>query len=223
MTGDTDPTDGGSEPESLEDRPWDTDERSYPRVPLEALESGGWSLRDTRIEVRARVAGVVARAHELRFEDDRLREQIRSAGGPDHLWRLFYATRLTFSPSLPPGIGPAMALPKVRSAAREEFAEQLRDEGLVDVEEGDDDRIEVATGTRAKRTHFEAALPVETVAGEIEVPMEGWIAIWHDEAILLAGGLHPTRLTDVLAGTAVEFDPATSRDELETLLRHVET
>ncbi|CCQ32567.1 hypothetical protein HLRTI_000153 [Halorhabdus tiamatea SARL4B] len=221
MTGDTDPTDGGPNPDSLEDRPWDSDEGSYPRVPLESLESGGWSLRDTRIEVRARLAGVVARAHELRFEDDQLREQIRSAGGPDHLWRLFYATRLTFSPSLPPGIGPAMALPKVRSAAREEFADQLRDEGLVDVEAGDDDRIEVATGTRAKRTHFEAALPVETPAGEIEIPMEGWIAIWHDEAILLAGGLHPTRLTDVLEEIDVEFDPATSREELRTLLQHV--
>ena len=217
MTGETD----SATPESLEDRPWDDDEGSYPRVPLEALESGGWSLRDTRIEVRARVAGVVARAHELRFEDDRLREQIRSAGGPDHLWRLFYATRLTFSPSLPPGIGPAMALPKVRSAAREEFADQLRDEGLIDVKAREDDRIEVATGTRAKRTHFEAVLPVETEAGEIEVPMEGWIAIWHDGAMLLAGGLHPTRLTDVLEETDLAFDPATSRDELQSLLQHV--
>lgn len=221
MTGDADSTGAGSEPESLKDLPWGSDEGAYPRVPLEALESGGWTLRDTRIEIRARVAGVVARAHELRFEDDRLREQIRSAGGPDHLWRLFYATRLTFSPSLPPGIGPAMALPKVRSAAREEFADQLRDEGLIDVEAGEDDRIEVATGTRAKRTHFEAALPVETAAGEIEVPMEGWIAIWHDEAILLAGGLHPKRLSDELTGSAVEFDPTTSRDELQRLIRQV--
>lgn len=221
MTGETDPTDDGSERDSRGDFPWESAEGQYPSVPAEALGAGGWSLRDTRVEVRARVVGVVARAHELRFEDDRLRDRVRSAGGPDHLWRLFYATRLTFSPSLPPGIGPAMALPKVRSAAREEFAEQLRDEGLTDVEAGEDDRIEVATGTRAKRTRFEARLPVETAAGEIEVPMAGWIAIWHDDAMLLAGGLQPTDLSDVLAGTAIDFDSSTSRQEIQTLIREV--
>ncbi|WEL17514.1 Uncharacterized protein SVXHr_1345 [Halorhabdus sp. SVX81] len=220
MTAEMGPDDDGSESDS-DDGSDHSEDANYPTVPTDVLESGGWSLRDTRVEVRARVAGVVARAHERRYEDDRLRERIRSAGGPDHLWRLFYATRLTFSPSLPPGIGPAMALPKVRSAAREEFAEQLRDKGLVDVEAGEDDRIEVASGTRAKRTRFEAALPVETAAGEIEVPMEGWIAIWHDGAMLLAGGLHPTDLDDVLAGTEISFDPATSRDELRTLIRQV--
>ncbi|MFB6128855.1 MAG: hypothetical protein ABEJ47_03745 [Halorhabdus sp.] len=215
MTGETNPA-GDS---GVGDRPWESEDGTFPSVPLEGLESGGWSLRDTRVEGRARVAGVVARAHELRFEDDRLREQIGSTGGPDHLWRLFYATRLTFSPSLPPGIGPAMALPKVRSAARAEFADQLREEGLVEVEAGEDDRIEVATGTRARRTRFEATLPVETAAGDVDVPMEGWIAVWHDEAMLLAGGLHPTGLTDVLEG--VEFDPAASRTELQTLIEHV--
>jgi len=221
VTGNRDRTAGGSDLPASGDLPWESEDGQYPIPPIEELREGGWSLRDTRVEVRARVMGVVARAHELRFEDDRLREHIRSAGGPDHLWRLFYATRLTFSPPLPPGIGPAMALPKVRTAAREEFAEQLRDEGLVDVEAGDDDRIDVASGTRAKRTRFEATLPVETDAGEIAIPMEGWIAVWHDEAMLLAGGLHPTDLSDVLAGTATDFDPAASRDELQTLIRQV--
>ncbi|WP_135664391.1 hypothetical protein [Halorhabdus rudnickae] len=198
-------------------------DEEYPTVPLDRLKADGWSLRDCREEVRAEVAGFTVRAFERRYEDDSLRADVRDAGGPDHLWRLFYATRLSFTPPLPPGFGPAMALPKVRSAAREEFAEQLRDEGLVDIEESGDERLEVASGTRAKLTRYDATLPVETGDGEGVVPMEGWIASWHDEAMLLAGGLYPTvALADALDVPDLGYDPEASREELQSLIRGVE-
>jgi hypothetical protein len=203
----------------VSDEPTDVDAR-YPTVPREILDDGGWTLRDERLEVRARVLGVTVHAHERRYEDDGLRERVRTAGGPDHLWRLFYATRLTFTPSLPPAFGPAMALPKVRSAAQEEFADQLREEGLIDVEQGDDEPIETESGARAKVTRYDATLPVETDAGQREVPMEGWIGIWHDDAMLLAGGLHPTTsLAAVLDVPEIEYDPAESRTELQSLIQ----
>ncbi|WP_158854749.1 hypothetical protein [Halorhabdus sp. CUG00001] len=194
----------------------------YPTVPLERLENSGWALRDERLEVRARVMGVTVHAHERRFEDDGLRERVRAGGGPDHLWRLFYATRLTFSPSLPPAFGPAMALPKVRSAACEEFADQLRDEGLTDVEQGDDERIETDSGAQAKVTRYDATLPVETDNDQCEVPMEGWIGIWNDDAMLLAGGLYPTEsLAEALSIPDVDYDPEGSHEKLRALIRQV--
>jgi hypothetical protein len=199
----------------------DVDEQ-YPTVPDDKLADSGWSLRDTQLEVRARVAGFVVRAHERRYEDNQLRERVRSAGGPDHLWRLFYATRLTFTPSLPPVVGPSMALPKVRDAAREEFAEQLREEGLIDIDEAGVDHIEVESGMEVELTRYEATLPVKTSGGERGVPMEGWIALWHDDAMLLAGGLHPTEpLADVLGIGGIEYDPEASRTELQSLLADV--
>ncbi|WP_136689547.1 hypothetical protein [Halorhabdus amylolytica] len=200
----------------------DSDEQ-YPAVPRDDLAAGGWTLRDRRQEVRAEVAGFTVRAFERRYEDDALRADIREAGGPDHLWRLFYATQLSFTPPLPPVFGPAMALPKVRAAAREEFAEQLREEGLVDVEEGEDERFEVASGTRAKLTRYDAVLPVETGGDEREVPMEGWIASWHDGAMLLAGGLYPAvGLADMLDVPNIVYEPDASREELRSLIRGVE-
>ena len=205
----------------MADEHTDADEQ-YPSVPRTELDAGGWSLRDRREEVRAEVAGFTVRAFERRYEDERLREQVQTAGGPDHLWRLFYAARLTFTPPLPPAFGPAMALPKVRSAAREEFAEQLADEGLTAIEQGDDERIEVQSGTQAKLTRYDAALPVETDDGEHTIPMEGWIGIWHDDAMLLAGGLYPNEpLSDGLDIAELEHDPDTSREELRSLIRQV--
>mgnify|MGYP000029453257 CR=1 FL=1 len=201
----------------------DDSDELYPTVPRDDLAAGGWSLRDRREEVRAEVAGFTVRAFERRYEDDTLRADVREAGGPDHLWRLFYATRLSFTPPLPPGFGPAMALPKVRAAAREEFAEQLREEGLVDVETGEDERFEVASGTRAKLTRYDAVLPVATDDGECRVPMEGWLASWHDRAMLLAGGLYPAvELADILNVPDPGDDPGTSREELRSLMRRVE-
>ncbi|WP_181685655.1 hypothetical protein [Halorhabdus salina] len=206
----------------MSDETPDIDAR-YPTVPLDRLEDSGWALRDERLEVRARIMGVTVHAHERRYEDDALREQVRTAGGPDHLWRLFYAARLTFTPSLPPAFGPAMALPKVRSAARAEFGDQLREEGLIDVEQGEAVDIETESGTQAKLTRYDATLPVETDNGKREVPMEGWIGIWHDDAILVAGGLHPAvSLADVLDLPTLDDAPDDNRQELRSLIRSVE-
>ncbi|MFB6201293.1 MAG: hypothetical protein ABEI98_04710 [Halorhabdus sp.] len=204
------------------DRAEASEEAQFPTVPNGSLEAGGWSLRDTRVEVRARVAGFVVRAHERRYEDDQLRERVSAAGGPDHLWRLFYATRLTFRPPLPPAFGPAMALPKVRSAAREEFAEQLRAEGLTEIEQDEDERIEVKSGTQARVTRYDATLPVETDDGHREVSMDGWIGIWHDGAMLLAGGLYPSAPLSNVLDVDLDYDPTASCEELRSLIRHVE-
>lgn len=206
-----------------ESRTEDETPDAYPTIPAERLTSTGWSLRDTRTEIRARVAGFVVTAHERRYEDDRLRDAVSEAGGPDHLWRLFYATRLSFSPPLPPVVGPTLALPTVKRAARETFAEVLRAEGLTDVQQREDEPFENDFGQRATRTRYTATLPVETALDRCDVPMEAWIAIWQHGSVLLAGGLYPNEpLEDVLDLPGCEFDPTASREELQSLIAHVD-
>ncbi|MFC7155467.1 hypothetical protein ACFQPA_08360 [Halomarina halobia] len=195
-----------------------------PAVPEERLERGGWSLVEESTETLVRLPAARALGYTRLYEDAALRARIREAAGIDRRWRFFFATRLTFAPPLPAGVGPALLLPTVTAEVRRTFADDLRERGFRGVERGRTEQVRVRSGGRARLQSFRARLPLDVDGRSAAVPVEGWIGVWAaDGEFRVAGGAYPTDLPELGAALGVEAGPAASacRAELFELLRAV--
>ncbi|WP_276271246.1 hypothetical protein [Haloarcula litorea] len=202
-----------------------SDDASFPAVPTDALDEGGWALADESVETvfKLPTASVVGATRV--YDDERTREAAQRAAGVDQQWRFFFATALTFTPPLAPGIGPAMILSTVRSEAESTFADELRDRGFERVERGRRERVRTDSGDRARlRTYSgELALP----AADAALSITGWVGVWHGDGFRIAAGAYPDRpVADVLAlddpPTELRRGPRDYREELLALIRAVE-
>lgn len=125
-------------------------------------------------------------------------------------WRFFFATRLSFRPSLPPGIGAFSLLPTVLGAARREFAADLRERGFEAVERGRNRRIHVEADERARLIPYEARFDV----GTFEAGITAWLAVWdRGGEFRIAGGAYPTSGLG-----SVSLEPDRYREELFALI-----
>ena len=165
---------------------------AYPAVPESALD--GWTLTEESVETLFQLPAASVRGATRRYEDERLREEVRNGtdGEVDHELRFFAATRLGFSPGLPPGTMPAMILPTVRSEAKRAFKQRLRERGVEDVERSGRERMRVRSGARARLTRYDGVNPAVGLADHLGIAADG------------------------LSGS-----PATYRDELLDLFRDV--
>ncbi|MFC7226160.1 hypothetical protein N0B31_01990 [Salinirubellus salinus] len=182
--------------------------------PRDRLERGGWTLSEDTTETLFSLPTARVEGHTRLYEDPELREAIREAGGPDHVWRFFFATDVTFEPPLGPGVGP-MIQPSVTSEAKRRFADDLRDRGFEDVKKGSTQSYRV-DGSRARITPFGARYPVE--GGEIGI--RGYLAVWRDGGFRLAGGAYPDSGLEAVLGETPAGAEA-YRDELLALIRSV--
>ena len=163
-----------------------------PDLPERRLRADGWELLKEREEIPFELSTVRVRGFTRIYEDGALRERIARATGIDHLWRFFFATRLAFSPPLPPVVGPATVFPTVRTEARRAFVGILRDRGFETVEPGRTERVRVRSGDRARLQSFDARLPLG-VDGVDAIDVEGWLGAWITGGeFRLAGGAYPT-------------------------------
>jgi hypothetical protein len=204
----------------------DTAGADLPQVPAALLE--GWRQTDQTSETVFELATVSITGHTVVYEDTDLRATVReaTAGDYDRMWRFFFATRLTFSPSLPPGVGPMAVFSTVASQANSQFADDLRERGFQEISQGRRERIRVETGDRARLRTYNATLDVETPAGgTMDLDLAGFLAVWTtDGQFRLAGGAYPaTPIEDVLGigAETVDTDPAQFREDLLELIRHV--
>lgn len=193
----------------------------FPTVPAGKLD--GWTLVEESVETVFRLPAVRVVGATRQYEDEQLRETVRTAtdGDVDHRWRFFAATRLGFDPSLPPGTTPSLILPMVRSEAKKMFKKRLADRGITGIERFQRERVRVRSGNRARLTRYDGTDPI---AGGI--PVTGWVGVWNDgtDFLVVTGGYPSASLADafdssdeLLGQTASAF-----RDELLDLLRDVE-
>lgn len=213
----------------------------YPSVPHGRLREDGWELRSKTEETvfQMPVASVIG--YTLFYEDARLREAIETADAveppagadEDHLvaaggnstWRFFFATRLSFRPSLAPGIGPASLRPTVSSQAKRTFADDLEARGFEDVESGRSQRFRADSGDRGRLRKFTAYLPLGGESTPERIGVEGWLAVWATGgSFRIAGGAYPVSGVNSLLGSASDApsaDPGTFREELLSAIRAV--
>ncbi|MEM4782590.1 MAG: hypothetical protein QXG03_13650 [Halalkalicoccus sp.] len=187
----------------------------FPRVASPRLDDGGWILEERTSERVFSLPTVSVEGHTLLYEQPDLRERVGAlVADADLPWRFFFATRLTFSPPLAPGIGPMSVFPSVLAESRREFVADLRARGFESVERGRAQRMRTDSGDRARLTKYAARFRTD----DLDAAVEAWFGVWvHDGEFRVAGGAYP------VAGLPdTDLDPPTYREELLDLLRSVE-
>jgi len=218
---------GGSEDAELPDdveTPTDPDVPP-PNVPADRLAD--WTRTEATVERLYGVEGADVRGHTLLYEDRRLREGVRDAtdGALDQSWRFFFATRLRFRPPLSPGAHVAV-LPMVRSEAVRRFLGDLEDRGVEAVERGRRERVRTDSSKRVRLRQVTGEVPRPDRAGEPgdPVPVEGWVGVWYDGDLFVAGGAYPRTSLARTFGVDDErlaLSLSAARDELLELVRTV--
>ncbi|MFB6206681.1 MAG: hypothetical protein ABEJ05_09175 [Haloglomus sp.] len=189
-----------------------------PPLPRDRLERDGWSLVEDEVETLFRLSAARVEGRTQVYEDGALRDAVRAATGIDHMWRFVFATRVSFTPSLAPGIAPLIRS-RVASEARTSFAEDLLERGFEQVAKGEPKTAPVRSGARADFTPFKARYHL---SDDRTLDMEGFLAVWHDDGFLIAGGAYPAGLEATLA-TDIDTDPDADayREELLDIIRSV--
>jgi hypothetical protein len=174
-----------------------------PDLPRDRLADDGWSLVEDEVETLFSLPTARVEGRTQVYEDTRLREAVRGTTGFDQMWRFFFATQVSFTPSLAPGIAP-LVRPKVVREARSSFAENLVERGFEKVKQGDTRQARVRSGATAEFTPFKALfrLPEDAGAdlGGETLEMEGFLAVWRDDGFVVAGGAYPAGLADLVDG-----------------------
>ncbi|MFC6992157.1 hypothetical protein ACFQH3_10565 [Haladaptatus sp. GCM10025707] len=183
-----------------------------PVVPTEKLPEG-WEQTGRDEERLVALPTMEVWGETRRYEDVALQRCL----GSDHPWRLFFATRLTFRPPLAPGIGPAMLMPTVWPAVREEFLADLEERGVRATVRDRTERIRVDTGERASLVCLEARHGDDEAA---QPPLAGFLACWPRLTdFRVAGGFYPTTLPP--EADDLPTDPRTDEQTLLSLIRSV--
>lgn len=183
-----------------------------PEIPESLLEEGGWkqqSKRQATIFERSFVGvEVSADAYTRLFEDVGLRQEIaeKTLGQVTGQFSLFSATRVNFDPNidnLPAGIGQDRLLDETEKSASDQFAAEMRNAGLENVQQTDSGTIDVDTGEEARLLSFTAEYPFDTITFPVTedrtitvegdaVAVDGDLAVWHHgDFVLVAGGAYP--------------------------------
>ena len=196
----------------------------FPEVPEDRLASGGWTRTDETVETVFELPGTRVEGATLLYGDERTREAAAEHGDVDQRWRFFFATKLTFTPSLAPGVGPAMILPTVRSEANRTFESELRDRGFQSISRGRTERVRVDSGDRAKLTQYRAELPM--AEADARLPVTGWVGVWHGDGFRIGAGAYPEESVAEILGIddppeVLTRPPRAYRDGLLDLIRAV--
>jgi hypothetical protein len=196
---------------------------AYPDVPTDQLRDGGWELVDESVETVFQLPTARVEGATKVYDAAETREAVRDAIGFDHQWRFFFATALSFTPPLAPGIGPTMILPTVRSEAQSAFADELADRGFESVERGRRERVRVDSGDRARLRTYSAELDL---AVDATLSITGWVGVWHGDGFRIAAGAYPDRSLATLLNVEdppepLQRTPSDYRSELLDLIRAV--
>ncbi|MHC3380323.1 hypothetical protein [Haloarcula sp. H-GB5] len=197
---------------------------AFPDVPADRLRDGGWELVDESVETVFELPTARVEGATKVYDAAETREAVRDAVGLDHQWRFFFATALSFTPPLAPGIGPAMILPTVRSEAQSAFADELADRGFESIERGRQERVRVDSGDRARLRTYSAELDLE--ATDATLSITGWVGVWHGDGFRIAAGAYPDRSLATLLNVEnppepLRRTPSDYRTELLALIRAV--
>ena len=190
---------------------------SFPTVPRDRLDAGGWVQSEKNAETVFQLPGVSVRGATLQFRDDATSTATTENADVEATWRFFFATALSFDPEVPPTASRAFLLPVVRARAIDRFQSTLQDSGLTDVDRVRTERRRIGFGKRVPLSRFEAALEFETSA--VTVPLAGWLGAWYDDGFLVSGGAYPERPIGPLLG--LDDPPPVLRREASTYRREL--
>jgi len=178
-------------------------------LPAAEQREYGWELANGSVETLFELPGIRVRGTTRRYEDERTRTALSEAldSAFDRTLRFFATTRLGFEPPLPPGVGPAMVLPTLRSEAQRNFADRLRERGLTGVQRRGREQFRSGDRTRVGLTRYAATDPLPERAGEL--PLECWLGVWVGGSVNVVTAGYPT--VDLASRFGLDATPVLSR------------
>lgn len=182
-----------------------------PNVPEQQLDEGGWKQTNrTEKTVYEETFGpvtVTGKSTTLTFEDKRLRQSVKekTLGQIDGTLAIYSASHINFSPdlnNLPGGVGREEVLNEVEKAAKEQFKQRMRDNGLKNVTKTGTKQFTTDSGKNAGLTTYKAEFPVGKLTYETSgesftidvgtIGVAGDLAVWNQgDYVVVAGGAYP--------------------------------
>lgn len=225
-----------------------------PQVPQQRLEDNGWERTDrteqTVLDESYGPVNVTAKSTTLTFSDEQLATAVneKTLGRIDGTLSIFAASHINFDPNLnnlPAGVGTKEVVSETESQARAQFEQQMRDQGLENVEQVGEEEFTTDSGKSPGLATYRAEFPVGTIefdangetftldVGTIEVA--GDLAVWNEgDFVVVAGGAYPAEnyadtvnrdLSDAISVT-VDVDlgltPGEYRQEVRRLMAATE-
>lgn len=230
-------------------------ETPRPSVPTDRLESGGWEQTEensgTVLEEAYGPVTLTAVQHTLQYQDAELAQTVadRTLGQVQTALSVWFASRIDFSPNLdnlPAGVGQEQIVDQVRANARNQFEQQMQNQGLTGIEQTGTGSIDVDTGETAETVDLTAVYPFEGISFDVsesesvEIPptdiaIDAVLAVWHHgDYVLVSGGAYPAENfaqsidSDLSAGISVTVDvdlglePEAYREEVRSLIAGVQ-
>lgn len=181
-----------------------------PEVPDEKLQD--WEQTETEINRLFDLGLAHVDGHTLVYEDTQLRGLIQANTGKTDLARLFFATRIQFVPSLPPG-GERVIRSRVINEVETAVADRFRQNGFTNITTADHKQLQTDSGARARVIPYDAEYEwLDTI-----VPIEGFAGVWSADGFRIAGGAYPTAID----GLDITIDRQKYRSELLELIAAV--
>ncbi|AHG04764.1 hypothetical protein HALDL1_15090 [Halobacterium sp. DL1] len=182
-----------------------------PDVPQAEIDEGGWERTDkteqTVFEESYGPVTITGKSTTLTFADEALAAEVseKTLDQIDGTLAIFAASHINFSPdlnNLPGGVGQKEVVEQAETAAREQFKQRMRDQGLENVQETGEEPFQTDSGASPGLATFTAEFPVGKMAydtgeetfnidvGTIEVA--GDLAVWNvGDYVVVAGGAYP--------------------------------
>lgn len=161
-----------------------------PTIPSDLLH--GWEQTDTEISRLFDLGIAHVDGHTVVYEDEQLRATIEAKTGTTDLSRLFFATRIQFVPSLPPGAS-QLIKPRVVREVTTAVADRFREVGFTNISTGDQKRLKTDSGSQATLIPYDAAYEWSYAT----VPVKGFAGVWSNNGFRIAGGAYPTAIEDI--------------------------
>jgi hypothetical protein len=184
-----------------------------PETPDELLDEGGWEQADQSEEtILDRSYGpvdVTAKSTTVTYTDTALSASLRekTLDRIDATLAIFAASHINFSPdlnNLPAAVGRKEVLNRTETQAKAQFEQQMRDQGLENVEQQGEAEFTTDSGKSPGVTQFTAEYPVGSIqydtgeetftldVGSLDVA--GDLAVWNEgDYVVVAGGAYPNQ------------------------------
>lgn len=190
---------------------------SAPRFPDAVLDANHWVHARDDTEVALELPFFTITAYNAIYEHEPTADAFHAVADPgvEIAGRSAFTSALVFStPLMEFGVSPASVFGVACEYARDEFAESVREDGLVNVTRFADREID-RDDERARAFGYDVEYPLrddvieeDVTAGQFTVRGELWAAIWPTEsAYAMAGGMFPTE--DVAAAIERQAPAAT--------------
>ena len=156
-------------------------------------------------------------AHTCVYDADH--QELRASTGIDEPWRFFFASRIRLDPPKRPS---SLLTALVRRKVSATFVDRLSERGFEQIRKSGTEQVAIGDN-EGVRYRYRARCRLMVESTTLELPVEGYLAVWADEEYHVAGGAfpagRPTRGSPELASKLAEhIDPAAAREELLALI-----